>query len=82
MPGRDEVSLFAFFQTDEATFRRLYFLGQKMASIMVHLGALNPRAFRADESGAVSEAELARAADGGLLRRCGRHRHIKREGVI
>eukprot|EP00962_Isochrysis_galbana_P037406 scaffold13059_cov81-Isochrysis_galbana.AAC.1 len=55
--------------TEESTFRRLFFLGQKLASTLAHVGGLNPRAFRAQGSGALSEAELSRAADGGLLRR-------------
>ena len=55
--------------TDESTFRRLFFLGQKLAGTLAHVGGLNPRAFRAEGSGAMSEAELSRTADGELLRR-------------
>jgi cleavage and polyadenylation specificity factor subunit 1 len=59
--------------TEESTFRRLFFLGQKLATTLAHVGGLNPRAFRAHGAGAISEAELSRAADGGLLRRYAMH---------
>lgn len=54
---------------DEASFRRLSFLQQKLVGGVQHTAGLNPRAYRAHHAGAISSRELKRVLDGTLLRR-------------
>ena len=54
---------------DESSFRRLSFLAQKLVGGVPHTAGLNPRAYRAQHSGAISTRELKRVLDGTLLRR-------------
>ena len=52
----------------EAPYRRLSFLTTKLVAAVSHAAGLNPRAFRAHRSGAVSARELKFIVDGSLLR--------------